>query len=484
MYTIKILNDTEFDKLPHKRAKEALGCADAKKQVAWVRQTGVQGLDMFTIQHEVEELAKKISPHEEDGIRYKKGRDIMGSIGPMILGAFNPLLGAAASAGYTGYKVSKGEAEPWQIPMAGVQSYWGSQGMRGGKGFQSGVDASKAAGGGWFGQGLSGLQGMVGVTPGAARVAPKGYGDVAGGTTTGTGMGGYKYPGGYAHLGGTAVQGPGGGMVAGRLDPGQSPYADPTGSYTGGGFNFGQGSNVNLPPVSYKPPSIAPATGQQPGAQVSVDYSKDTGKGIGDWLGTNASKLLGGGLTLGSGMVSSPQYPDLGEITRRYVGEYGKGVTPIGQMARGQLTDILQASPEELFPIESDAYWTATLQGIEDARVKTKEQITKDYAVYNKVHSSEHMDALAEADLKFNQEMDRAKEEANSRRFVMAKEQKYDAIKTALNLDDRYMEVLLYGDIQTAMGTFQAQYEDIESIRKAMGTWGGELLAGTTTETA
>ena len=71
MYTIKLLDNKEYDALPVKRAKTSLGCADTKTKTAWIRKTGVDLFDLGTIQHEIDELVAKVSPHEEDGIRYK-----------------------------------------------------------------------------------------------------------------------------------------------------------------------------------------------------------------------------------------------------------------------------------------------------------------------------------------------------------------------------------------------------------------------------
>ena len=73
MYTIKLLSNEEFDKLPYKHVKTSLGLADPKAGKAFVRATGVKDWDMATISHEVDELVAKVSPHEEDGIRYKGG---------------------------------------------------------------------------------------------------------------------------------------------------------------------------------------------------------------------------------------------------------------------------------------------------------------------------------------------------------------------------------------------------------------------------
>jgi len=72
MYEIKILTDLDFDQLPYKYAKEAYGLADPKTNRAYVRMTGNRRFDQGTLEHELDELMQKVSPHEEDGIRYKK----------------------------------------------------------------------------------------------------------------------------------------------------------------------------------------------------------------------------------------------------------------------------------------------------------------------------------------------------------------------------------------------------------------------------
>ena len=70
-YTLHYLNDKEFDNLPYKHVKTSLGCADEKTGNAYVRRTGINPIDEFTTEHEIAELVAKVSPHEEDGIRYK-----------------------------------------------------------------------------------------------------------------------------------------------------------------------------------------------------------------------------------------------------------------------------------------------------------------------------------------------------------------------------------------------------------------------------
>jgi len=97
MYVVRVLENEEFNKLPYKHAKTALGLADKKKNTAYVRSTGCQGFDMFTIQHEIEELTKKISPHEEDGIRYKKGQETYTTPAGKSYEGYQPSGSAAAS---------------------------------------------------------------------------------------------------------------------------------------------------------------------------------------------------------------------------------------------------------------------------------------------------------------------------------------------------------------------------------------------------
>jgi len=171
MYTVKFMNDAEFDALPFKHVRDAMGCADPRTQTAYVRKTGIRPLDMFVTQHEVEELIAKVSPHEEDGIRYKKARQILSTVLPIALSfipAFGPALGAVASGGMTGYEVSKGEKQPWQIPLNMGLTYGAGKLMQGSAGYQRGVELSKAAGGGWVGQSLSGASGAFGLPVGAA----------------------------------------------------------------------------------------------------------------------------------------------------------------------------------------------------------------------------------------------------------------------------------------------------------------------------
>lgn len=87
MYTVKILSNAEFDKLPYKKVKTSLGCADPSTNIAYVRDTGYNDITKETIAHELDELIAKVSPHEEDGIRYKDLGGVFNSFGTGIKNA-------------------------------------------------------------------------------------------------------------------------------------------------------------------------------------------------------------------------------------------------------------------------------------------------------------------------------------------------------------------------------------------------------------
>lgn len=119
MYEIRILSNEEFDRLPYKHAKDALGMADAKRNVAYIRETGVKDLDQNTIEHEFDELLQKVSPHEEDGIRYKKMGGFFQAVVPILLSFVNPALGAAAFGLSAGKNFSEGNTLGGILSLAG-----------------------------------------------------------------------------------------------------------------------------------------------------------------------------------------------------------------------------------------------------------------------------------------------------------------------------------------------------------------------------
>jgi hypothetical protein len=91
-YTIHILEDEDFDKLPFGEPRDAMGMTNAKIKTAWVRKTGVKDMDMNTIRHEFDELMQGTSLHEIDGIRYKGGKSIFRSIFNFLIPGSGSLL--------------------------------------------------------------------------------------------------------------------------------------------------------------------------------------------------------------------------------------------------------------------------------------------------------------------------------------------------------------------------------------------------------
>jgi len=196
MYEIRVLENEDFDELPYKKARSSLGLADAKTGVAYVRRTGINGLDATTIRHEFDELLQKVSPHEEDGIRYKSGASLGSWLGPVIGTAISVLsggtltpLGVAVGGGISGgtkYHTQATKPEKYGSPTFGsvaTSTGMGALGSyAGGSLANAGISGFKAAGPGFMsklGGTLSGMTGgAIGAGPGAAPTSiatPSGY---------------------------------------------------------------------------------------------------------------------------------------------------------------------------------------------------------------------------------------------------------------------------------------------------------------------
>jgi len=99
MYTVKILSEEEFNKLPYKKAKTSLGLADPARNVAYIRDTGYNDITKSTIGHELDELLAKVSPHEEDGIRYLDLGSFFGNIGRFAKSVARPVAQGVGKVG-------------------------------------------------------------------------------------------------------------------------------------------------------------------------------------------------------------------------------------------------------------------------------------------------------------------------------------------------------------------------------------------------
>ncbi len=165
-YQLRVLNHDEFNKLPYADATESLGMADRNRKMAFIRETGLPALDVSTMEHELQELLSDVSLHEENGIRYKKAKQILGplsSVLSFVPGPWQPFA-MAYSMGSGVYDVSK-NGLTWQNAMQLAPSAMGAF-----KGFTTG--------------GLSGaLKGSVGIqAPKAPSLAESVKATTPGGT--------------------------------------------------------------------------------------------------------------------------------------------------------------------------------------------------------------------------------------------------------------------------------------------------------------
>lgn len=195
MYVLKILSDFEFDSLPFKDVKEALGCANPKTGTAYVRHTGIKPLDAMVADHELDELVNTHSEHEDsDGIRYKKAREVfrnprklLSVVAPMLAGLLTgglgffgggPIASGIAGAG-AGALSAKSSSERAKAALFGGISGAAAGGV--GKGA---VEGFQKAGEGFLSKAGGTLKGAFGIGVGGPTTA----------TTAGTGVGGGGLP--------------------------------------------------------------------------------------------------------------------------------------------------------------------------------------------------------------------------------------------------------------------------------------------------
>jgi hypothetical protein len=198
-FTIQLLPSAQFDRLPYK-TEGALGLADYKHGKAYVRRTGIPAVDLLNINHELQELLADVSPHEEDGIRYKKGGAAR-SIVPMVLGTIvgtftgMPWLGAAIGGasgfGMGAYATSNHPELGWQAPVFGALSgaaggYGGTTALQGGMAGW-GASAGQSLGSRLLSAGQGALFGTTGSA--AAGTAQSLLAGPVGGASYGAGVG-------------------------------------------------------------------------------------------------------------------------------------------------------------------------------------------------------------------------------------------------------------------------------------------------------
>lgn len=104
MYKVRFLNDEEFERLPGRDMDTKLGVAYPNYGEAYVRKTGSNLVDVFTLAHELEHLDGKTHDEHYDSKNqcyYKDFGQALGTAAPFLsfIPGIGPLLSAGAGLG-------------------------------------------------------------------------------------------------------------------------------------------------------------------------------------------------------------------------------------------------------------------------------------------------------------------------------------------------------------------------------------------------
>lgn len=459
-YTIKLLDDSEFNKLPFKYVKESLGCADADKGIAYIRQTGVTDIDMGTIEHEVEELVSLVSPHEEDGIRYKK----MGKPFKAIFGneeeraaqqgtLFGNLFGGGGGGGTLGAlgslalaPITGGASLGLMAPMAtaGGAIQGGMQGKGLGsallgalKGYGAGNVVSGGAGlvkGATTGTGVlkGGMEGLTnyGINPMISKALGSLTGTAPASTTstlapTSTVANVYPFPGQAA--------------IPVRAYQTASPLTNLFGVMSSAKSNVGLPANTKsaiiknpaAKEVITAEPYTAPVVQQavQQGAQQAGQA------GLGNIAGNVAQTAIGAALSGASAVPGNAQFPEIPSLDQLRSEIATKGASP--------------------------ALYVRTKRTLEDSYKTARERLDAVYNNANMLDSGEYRDEV--------RELEKNKADADELLAAQIDEQTMNDLLGLTNMDIN-LAALKYG----------ADAQDIKQLREILGTSGGLAIASGT----
>lgn len=523
MYTIKVLNDTQFDKLPFKHAKDALGCADKSTMTAYIRKTQYGRISNIinaaTMYHELDELIMKTSPHEIDGIRYKSGRDFASNIVKTVGGIFSvaypilsPLIGAATGA--LGSVIKK---QPGDIlsKMAGgaIKNVGYASGnvlysaLGGGVGdvVESKMQGDKITGGSILKSAATGAGASSGLSAlssgGSALLSASGQGATAGeslkagakgvflgnpatgAANTQTGLNA-KSATSYTGLASPGVAGTNATSTVdpfiGPLNPVTSGLTGPTSALQSGGTAatkglLGSGGQFNA------------------GLQSILGSGKDTlNIGGGGTMGgafkagaqtvgtmakeqlMNPMTLMGlGSMAMGS-MPIDVKAPNIGEITAKWL--TADSVTRAGAAARGALDDTIIGD----FTVSKETMGLVdTLHKDIDKQFKTRhEQLDKMGLASNSqwMHSGERLEAHMKLDEESSFNKDRVSSELTANAQQQHARERFNAVMQDLQADEATKRDLLYGELSEVLLTHGVEREDLLNFRKIAADAGMYLV--------
>lgn len=192
------------------------------------------------------------------------------------------------------------------------------------------------------------------------------------------------------------------------------------------------------------------------------------------------SNVLGGGALLGALGQQTPQFqmPDSVEELRQKILS-GNSLSPLGQQAQGELSNILNSSPQELYAPANDAYYAETNRTIDKQYTQAKSQLDAAYNNAGQLGSGEYMDQLRKLNEAQANAKDAFAQTENQRRFELARTDKYKAIQDSLGVDKSTMDNLigLTGmDVNMAASAYGVKANDVTEIRKLLGTLGTNAL--------
>lgn len=430
IYTIRLLENKDFDKLPYENISDSLGFADPSTGDCFIRKTGVPDWDIATIQHEIDELLSQKSFHEDaDGIRHKKffKEVFMPYIAPVVAGIATGGLGSALGLGATAAKVAGGIAgagtagavkggkpKEWlpSAALGGISGYGGAAAV---PGFQAGAAASKAAGGGILGQVGSGIQSALGIQSGAQKTMEglsKGAFSMAGDVAPGLATSQAIKAGGIIPMAGSAYT------------PSTTAFPNILGTTTLGALQTPKVTTVGAPTPGVTAPTAAPGI-TPPTVTPGAVAPTPTGLGAIAKRLVSPEGLLGAGALMAGAAPKAPEFempPRIAELEEAFLTQ--GGISEIGIAARGELLKTLQARPEELYPVADDAFIEASLRGTRESYERAAEQLDKNYNIAGVYGSGEHLAAKDKLREELAQlESDFMALEQN-RRFTMAQETK------------------------------------------------------------
>jgi len=458
MYTVKVLSEKDFDKLPYKHTKTSLGMADAKTGVAYVRDTGYNDITKETINHEFDELMASVSPHEEDGIRYKNLASLGGGAGAGLLSNMIPMLKPFAPLISAGAGAALNKDNRWQGAMQGFTG--GGIGQTVGSGLGGSIKGLTDAGG-TFGKAMksfmpsagTGFNNYIGAIPGMGGYGtddPKGklsqWLSGAGGSSAASGG-----STGFTTSSGAPTAGPTGGKGTGQPLVGAS-------SQDGGSMaaNFAKSMAGNS------------------GAASTLDPSKGKGALGGFNLGDTLKDLVPGLAIAGIGDMASKdvQAPDFSNILGGLNEKMQTGGEPLAK----------EAGLKELF---SGLDPNTQMSGFAQGDTRAEEQLVQDLKNFDSSWKAIRPGADISNDAEYQaQRQEIIRKSGNDRieaRDAQQLEQMYNYMQTALNLDSSQMNQyiqLAQLEVDQLMIQYGLEAEEAMRFKQMFADFGRASMGG------